>query len=97
MQVAVFRALKSARQRNRTVHPNIQEPPSLNTAGQVDALVQYNFKNGEYKSNKHVKAAVIGGLNLAIQLAYWKVTGGGVGTQMYRTTDEPREIIRKLR
>ena len=70
--------------------------PSLNTAGQADALVQYNFKSGVYKSNEHVKAAVIGGLNLAVPSAYRKVTGGGVDTRMYQTTDDPLEVIRKL-
>ena len=70
---------------------------SLNTARQTDVLIQYNFKSGVYKSNKHVKAAVIGGLNLSVPAAYKKVTGGGVGTHMYRTADDPREIIRKLR
>ena len=43
--------------------------PSLNTAGQADALVQYNFKSGVYESNEHVKPAVIGGLNLAVPSA----------------------------
>ena len=50
-----------------------------------------------YESNKYVKAAVIGKLNLLVPSAYRKVTGGDVGTQMYQTTDDPREIIRKLR
>ena len=54
--------------------------PSLNTAGQADTPVQYNFKSGVYESNEHVKAAVIGGLNLAVPPAYRKITGGGVGT-----------------
>ena len=71
--------------------------PSLNTAGQANALVQYNFKSDVYKSNEYVKAAVIGGLNLVVPSAYRKVTGGGVDTQMYRTTDDPREIIRGMR
>jgi len=71
--------------------------PALNTAGQADALVQYNFKMGVYESNENVKAAVIGGLNLAVPSAYRKVAGGGVGTRMYRTTDDPREIIKQLR
>ena len=71
--------------------------PSLNTVGQADALVQYNFKSGVYESNEHVKAVVIGGLNLAVPSAYSKVTSGGVGTRMYRTTDDPREIIHQLR
>ena len=71
--------------------------PSLNTVGQADALLQYNFKNGVYESNEHVKAAVIGGLNLAVPSAYRKVAGGGVGTRMYRTTDDPLERIKQLR
>ena len=67
---------------------------SLNTAGQADALVQYNFKSGVYELNKHVKAAVIRGLNLSVPSAYRKVTSGGAGTRMYQMTDDPREIIR---
>ena len=43
--------------------------PSLNTAGQADALVQYNNKMGVYKSNENIKATVIGGLNLAVPSA----------------------------
>ena len=70
--------------------------PSLNTVGQADVLVQYNFMSGVYESNEHARAAVIRGLNLVVSSAYRKVTGGGVGTQMYRTTDDPREIICKL-
>ena len=54
--------------------------PSLSTAGQADALVQYNFKSGMYESNEHIKATVIRGLNLTAPSAYRKVTGGGVGT-----------------
>ena len=43
--------------------------PSLNTAGQADALGQYNFKNGAHELNKQVKAAVIGRLNLVVPSA----------------------------
>ena len=71
--------------------------PTLNTVGQADALVQYNFKRDVYKSNEHVKAAVIGELNLSVPSAYRKITGGGVGTRIYRLTDDPRKIIRELR
>ena len=71
--------------------------PSLDTAGQADTLVQYNFKSGVYESNKHIKATVIRGLNLAVPSACRNVTDGGVGTKMYRTTDDPREIIKQLR
>ena len=71
--------------------------PSLITTGQADALIQYNVRSRMYESNEHAKAAVIRGLNLTVPSAYRNVTGGGVGTLMYRTTDDPREIIRELR
>ena len=71
--------------------------PSNNTAGQADELVQYNFKYGVYESQENVKSAVIAGLNLAVPDAYKRVAGAGVGTRMYRTTDDPRDIIRELR
>ena len=71
--------------------------PSLNTVGQADALVQYNFKSGMYEWNEHIKASVIGGLNLSVPSVYRKGTDGGVGTRMYQTTNDPREIIRGLR
>ena len=49
--------------------------PSLNTAGQADALVQYNFKSGVYESNEHLKVAVIGGIEpldpISIQESHW--------------------------
>ena len=44
-----------------------------------------------------MKAAVIAGLHLLIQAAYKRVTGGGVGTWMYQTTNDQMEIIRELR
>ena len=40
---------------------------------------------------------MIGGLNLLIPPACTRVTEGGVRSRMYRTTDDPREIIRELR
>ena len=71
--------------------------PSNNTAGQADELVQYNFKYGVYESQENVKSAVIAGLNIAVPDAYKRVAGAGVGTRMYRTTDDPRDIISELR
>ena len=77
-------------------YPHRVVDPPLNTAGQADSLVPYNFKSGVYESNEHAKAAVIGGLNLMVPSAYRKVTGGGVGTRMYQAMDDQWEIIRKL-
>ena len=71
--------------------------PANNTAGQNDKLLQYNFRASVYKSEQNMKAAVIAGLNVAVPSAYKRVTGVSVGTQMYRTTDDPQEIIRELR
>jgi hypothetical protein len=50
-----------------------------------------------YDSQENVKAAVIAALNLAVPSPYKKVVGGGVGVQMYRTTDDPKEIFKELR
>ena len=36
-------------------------------------------------------------LNVKVPLAYKKVTGGGVGTRMYLTMDDPCNIIHELR
>ena len=63
--------------------------PVNNTAGQADELVQYNFKYEVCESQKNVKSATIAGLNLTIPDAYTRVSGGGVGTLTYRTTDNP--------
>jgi hypothetical protein len=71
--------------------------PQNNTAGQADELVQYNFRKGVYDSQENVKAAVITALNLAVPSPYKKVVGGGVGVRMYRTMDDPKEIIKELR
>jgi hypothetical protein len=71
--------------------------PENNTAGQADELVQYNFKKGVYDSQENVKAAVIAALNLSVPDAYKKVGGAGVGVRMYRTMDDPKEIIKGLR
>jgi hypothetical protein len=71
--------------------------PQNNTAGQADELVQYNFRKGVYDSQENVKAAVIAALNLAVPAPYKKVVGGGVGVRMYRTMDDPKEIIKELR
>ena len=50
--------------------------PAPNIAGQLDALVQCNFRSDVYESNKNVKTAVIGGLNLLAPSAYTGLTGG---------------------
>ena len=64
-----------------------------NMAGQADKLLQYNFRSGFYDSNENVTAAVIAGLILAIPSTYRRVDGGQVGTRMYQTANDPREII----
>ena len=66
---------------------------SIKTAGQADALVQYNYKSGIYESNDNLKAAVIGELNILVPSAYKRITQGGDDTQMYWTITR----IRKLR
>jgi hypothetical protein len=64
--------------------------PSQEHEGQAEKLVQYNFRSRVYNSNENVKAAVIDGLYLLIPTSYKRVTGGGAGTRMYQTTDNPR-------
>ena len=70
--------------------------PALNTAGQADVLVQYNFKSGVCESNENVKAAVIGGLDLLVTSTYKRIIGEGVGTRIYQATDNPGEIFQEL-
>ena len=53
---------------------------ALNTAGEADALVHYNFRSGVYEHNKNVKAGVIGGSNLLVSSTYTRIPEKVVGT-----------------
>ena len=70
--------------------------PSMNTAGQNDLLVEYNYNKSVYDSEQNVKAAVIMALNKAVPPEYRRIPNA-VGTREFRITDSPREIIKQLR
>ena len=70
--------------------------PSMNTAGQNDLLVEYNYNKSVYDSEQNVTAAVIMALNIAVPPEYRRIPNA-VGTREFRITDLPREIIKQLR
>ena len=71
--------------------------PEWNKEGQADKQVEYDFEKGVYDSEQSILGSVITGLNAAVPAAYRKIKGGGIGTRMYRPSDDPLEIIRGLR
>ena len=76
--------------------PHRKVDPQLNTAGQNDATVEYNFSKGVFDSEQNIRRAVIAQLNQAVPAAYRR-NKGGVGTREYRATDDPKEILDDLR
>ena len=70
--------------------------PAMNTAGQADLLVDYNYKRGIYDLEQNIKAAVIMALNKAVPPEYRRVPNA-VGTREFRIADAPLQIIQQLR
>ena len=68
----------------------------MNTAGQADLLVEYNYNKGVYDSEQNIKAAVIMALNKAVPPEYRRIPNA-VGTREFRITDAPLQIIQQLR
>ena len=56
--------------------------PSMNTAGQADLLVEYNYNKGVYDSEQNIKAAAIMALNKAVPPEYRRVPNA-VGTREF--------------
>ena len=44
--------------------------PAMNTAGQADLLVEYNYNKGVYDLEQNIKAAIIMALNKAVPPEY---------------------------
>jgi hypothetical protein len=78
--------------------PNFNMDPQLNTVGQADTMVEYNYNKRVFDSEQNFKRATLAGLNIVIPKAYYqtKERGGGVETQEYRTTDSLLDIITEL-
>jgi len=70
--------------------------PAMNTAGQADLLVDYNYRKGVYDSEQNVKAAIIMGLNKAVPPEYRRIPNA-VGTREFRITDSPLDILNQIR
>ena len=69
--------------------------PQLNTAGQNDLLVEWNYTKGVYDLEQNIKAAVIIGLNAAVPPEYRRLTNA-VGTREFCITDSPLDIMNQL-
>ena len=50
--------------------PHRMIDPAMNTAGQADLLVEYNYNKGVYDSEQNIKATVIMALNKAVPPEY---------------------------
>ena len=70
--------------------------PAMNTAGQADLLVDYNYKEGVYDSEQNIKAVVIMALNKAVPPEYRRIPETA-GTREFKITDSPLQIIQQLR
>ena len=68
----------------------------MNTAGQADLLVEYNYKKGGYYSEQNIKAAVSIALNKAVPPEYTQIPNA-MGTRDFQITDAPLQIIQQLR
>ena len=64
----------------------------MNTAGQADLLVEYNYNKGVYDLEQNIKAAVIMALNKAVPPEYRQIPNA-VGTREFRITGAPLQII----
>ena len=71
-------ALKSNTPWRDTPDPGPHRPidPSLNTAGQNDAEVEFKFNKSVFDSEQNIKRAVIASLNKAVPKEYRRITGG---------------------
>ena len=68
----------------------------MNTAGQNNLLVEYNYNKSVYDSEQNIKATVIMALNKAVPPEYRRIPNA-VGTREFSITDLLREIIKQLR
>ena len=70
--------------------------PAVNPAGQVDALVDFNFRKGVCNSKQNFKAVVIATFNYAVPPEYRRIAGA-MGTREFRITDSPKLSMQELR
>ena len=91
-------ALKSNTPWRDTPDPGPHRPidPSLNTAGQNDAEVEFKFNKSVFDSEQNIKRAVIASLNKAVPKEYRRIPGG-IGSREYRVTESPLDILNALR
>ena len=60
----------------------------MNTSGQADLLMEYNYNKGVYDSEQNIKAAVIMALKKAVTPEYRQILNA-LGTREFQITDTP--------
>ncbi len=79
------------------VNPNADGSTNVAAAVARDEQAIYDANRAVYDTQENIRRAIIDALNDAVPKNYRRGGANTMGARVYRATDDPRELIQKLR